>query len=48
VVIDGTIYDTFDCSDRIMRCAWKISWQIDNFMINFKCIERYSTPLLNV
>ena len=25
VVIDGTIYDTFDCSDRIMRCAWKIN-----------------------
>ena len=24
VIIDGTIYDTFDCSDRIMRCAWKI------------------------
>ena len=24
VVIDGIIYDTFDCSDRIMRCAWKI------------------------
>ena len=24
VVIDGTIYDTFDCSNREMRCAWKI------------------------
>ena len=24
VVIDGTIYDTFDPSDRVMRCAWKI------------------------
>lgn len=24
VIIDGTIYDTFDCSDRLMRCAWKI------------------------
>ena len=24
VIIDGTIYDTFDCSDRIMRCAWKV------------------------
>lgn len=23
-VIDGCIYDTFDCGDRIMRCAWKI------------------------
>lgn len=23
-VINGVIYDTFDCSDRIMRCAWKI------------------------
>ena len=23
-VIDGIIYDTFDCSNRIMRCAWKI------------------------
>lgn len=28
VVIDGIIYDTFDCSDRIMRCAWRIP--IDN------------------
>lgn len=25
VIIDGTIYDTFDCSDRIMRCAWIIN-----------------------
>lgn len=24
VIINGTIYDTFDCSDRIMRCAWRI------------------------
>ena len=23
-IIDGIIYDTFDPSDRIMRCAWKI------------------------
>lgn len=23
-LIDGVIYDTFDPSDRIMRCAWKI------------------------
>lgn len=23
-VIDGNIVDTFDCSDRIMRCAWLI------------------------
>ena len=23
-IIDGVIYDTFDPSDRIMRCAWKI------------------------
>ena len=23
-IIDGTIYDTFDPSNRIMRCAWKI------------------------
>lgn len=23
-IIDGCIYDTFNCSDRIMRCAWKI------------------------
>lgn len=28
VVIDGIIYDTFDCSNRQMRCAWKIP--IDN------------------
>ena len=27
VVIDGVIYDTFDCSDRTMRCAWKIEEQ---------------------
>lgn len=24
VIIDGTIYDTFDCSNRMMRCAWYI------------------------
>jgi len=23
-IIDGVIYDTFNPSDRIMRCAWKI------------------------
>lgn len=23
-IIDGIIYDTFDPSDRIMRCAWRI------------------------
>lgn len=23
-IINGDIYDTFDPSDRIMRCAWKI------------------------
>ena len=23
-IIDGVIYDTFDPSDMIMRCAWKI------------------------
>lgn len=23
-IIDGIIYDTFDPSDRVMRCAWKI------------------------
>ena len=23
-VIDGCIYDTFNCGDRIMRCAWKV------------------------
>lgn len=22
--INGTLYDTFDCRDRVMRCAWKI------------------------
>ena len=22
--IDGTIYDTFDCRDRIMKCAWEV------------------------
>lgn len=25
VCIDGTIYDTFDCTDRVMWCAWKVS-----------------------
>ncbi len=24
VAIDGTIFDSFDCSDRIMWCAWKV------------------------
>lgn len=24
VIIDGTIYDTFDCSSRQMWCAWKV------------------------
>lgn len=24
-IIDGVIYDTFDPSDRIMRCAWRIT-----------------------
>ena len=23
-LIDGVIVDTFDCRDKIMRCAWKI------------------------
>lgn len=23
-VIDGVCYDTFNCLDRIMRCAWKV------------------------
>lgn len=23
-VIDGCIYDTYNCSNRTMRCAWKI------------------------
>ena len=23
-IIDGNIYDTFDPSERVMRCAWKI------------------------
>ena len=22
--IDGIIYDTFDCRDRIMKCAWEV------------------------
>lgn len=22
--IDGTIYDSFDCTDRIMKCAWLV------------------------
>lgn len=21
-IIDGDVYDTFDCSDRVMRCSW--------------------------
>lgn len=24
VIIDGILFDTFDCSDRIMRCAWEV------------------------
>lgn len=24
VAVNGTIFDTFDCSDRIMRCAWRV------------------------
>lgn len=24
VLIDGTLYDTFDCRDRRMWCAWKV------------------------
>lgn len=23
-IIDGCVYDTFDCSNRAMRCAWKV------------------------
>lgn len=23
-VIDGVLYDTFDCRDRVMWCAWKV------------------------
>lgn len=23
-LVNGILYDTFDCSNRIMRCAWKI------------------------
>lgn len=25
VAIDGFVYDTFDCTDRTMRCAWKVN-----------------------
>ena len=25
VVIDGVLYDTFDCRNRYMRCAWEVS-----------------------
>lgn len=25
VCIDGIIYDTFDCTDRVMRCAWRVN-----------------------
>ena len=25
VVIDGVLYDTFDCRDRRMWCSWKVS-----------------------
>lgn len=24
VAIDGTVYDTFDCSDKKMWCAWRV------------------------
>lgn len=24
VAVNGTIFDTFDCSDRIIRCAWRV------------------------
>ena len=24
VVIDGILFDTFDCSDRVIRCAWEV------------------------
>ena len=24
VVVDGIVYDTFDCTDRRMWCAWKV------------------------
>lgn len=24
VSVNGTIFDTFDCSDRIMKCAWRV------------------------
>lgn len=24
VVIDGTLYDTFDCRDRAIRCVWYV------------------------
>ena len=24
-VIDGVLYDTFDCRDRVMWCAWKVN-----------------------
>ena len=23
-LIDGCVYDTFNCSERVMRCAWKV------------------------
>ena len=23
-VIDGVLYDTFDCRDRVMWCAWEV------------------------
>lgn len=23
-IINGCIYDTFDCSNRVMRCAWRV------------------------
>lgn len=24
VIIDGTLYDTFDCRDRTIRCVWNV------------------------
>ena len=27
VIRDGEIIDTFDCSDRIMWCAWEVMYE---------------------
>ena len=24
VIVDGVLYDTFDCSDKFMWCSWKV------------------------